>query len=144
MILRGWREIRQCETAKSTKDLNFVGMPPGTILLTPLSSKIECVRRRPWQRHDVNRRGLPCTAAFACTDYKMHGRALERVALELRGTRTLQVCGQAVLSQCDTYSLYVQLSRSSSLQGIILLSQVWGKDLIGNTVPENMVSAKRG
>jgi hypothetical protein len=34
--------------ADSTRELNFVGMPPGTILLTPLSSKIECARRRPW------------------------------------------------------------------------------------------------
>ncbi|PVH90136.1 hypothetical protein DM02DRAFT_548380, partial [Periconia macrospinosa] len=69
--------------ADSTKDFNFVGMPPGTILLTPLSSKVECARRRPWQEHDVTRRGLSCTAAFACTDYKVQGRTLERVALEL-------------------------------------------------------------
>jgi hypothetical protein len=129
--------------AESTKDFDFVGMPPGTILLTPLSSKIECARRRPWQRHDVTRRGLPCTAAFACTDYKVQGRTLERVALELRGTRTVQVYGQAVPSQCDPYSLYVQLSRSTSLQGIMLLSKVLGRDIIGNTVPENMVAAER-
>jgi hypothetical protein len=32
--------------AESTKDLNFVGMPAGTILLTPLSSKIECASFR--------------------------------------------------------------------------------------------------
>jgi hypothetical protein len=46
--------------AESTREFRFVGIPPGTILLTPLSSKIECVRRRPWQQHDVTRRGLPC------------------------------------------------------------------------------------
>ena len=45
--------------AESTKDFNFVGMPPGTIFLTPLSSKMECVKKRPEQRHDVTRRGLP-------------------------------------------------------------------------------------
>jgi hypothetical protein len=129
--------------AESTRDFNFVGMPGGTILLTPLSSKIECIRRRPWQQHDVTRRGLPCTAAFACTDYKVQGRTLERVALELRGTRTLQVGGQAVPSQCDPYSLYVQLSRCRSMQGIMLLSKVRARDIIGNTVPENMVVAER-
>jgi hypothetical protein len=129
--------------AESTRDFNFVGMPPGTILLTPLSSKIECVRRRPWQQHDVTRRGLPCTAAFACTDYKVQGRTLERVALELRGTRTVQVGGQAVPSQCDPYSLCVQLSRSSSLQGIILLSKVRERDIIGNIVPDNMVAVEK-
>jgi hypothetical protein len=129
--------------AQSTRNFNFVGMPPGTILLTPLSSKIECTRRRPWQRHDVTRRGLPCTAAFACTDYKVQGRTLDRVALELRGTRTVQVKGEAVQSQCDPYSLYVQLSRSPSLQGIMLLSKVRERDIIGNTVSENMVAAEK-
>ncbi|KAF2195055.1 hypothetical protein K469DRAFT_733814 [Zopfia rhizophila CBS 207.26] len=108
--------------AESTKDFDFVGMPPGTILLTLMSSKIECVRR-PWQRHDITRKGLPCTAAFACTDYKVQGRTLEQVALELRRTRTVQVRRQAVPSQCDLYSLYMQLSQSTSLQGIMLLSK---------------------
>jgi hypothetical protein len=127
----------------STRDFNFFGMPLGTILLTPLSAKIECTRRRPWQRRDVTRRGLPCTAAFACTDYKVQGRTLERVALELRGTRTVQVDGHAVPSQCDPYSLYVQLSRSPSLQGIMLLSKARERDIIGNTVSENMVAAEK-
>jgi hypothetical protein len=129
--------------AETTKDFNFVGMPPGTILLTPLSSKLDCVKRRPWQRHDVTRRGLPCTAAFACTDYKVQGRTLERVALQLRGTRTTNVQGEQVPSQCDPYSLYVQLSRTRSLDGIMLLSKVRTRDIVGNTVPENMVAAEK-
>jgi hypothetical protein len=39
--------------AESTIDVKFISMPPGTILLRPLSSKIKCVRRRLWQQHDV-------------------------------------------------------------------------------------------
>jgi hypothetical protein len=65
------------------------------------------------------------------------------VALELRGTRTVQVYGQAVLSQCDPYSLFVQLSRCSSLQSIMLLSKVRERDIIGNTMAENMVAAEK-
>jgi hypothetical protein len=103
----------------------------------------ECTRRRPRQQYDVTRRVLPCTAEFACTDSKVQGRTLDRVALELRGTRTLQVGGQAMPSQCDPYSLYVQLSQIPSLQGIILLSKERGRDMIGNTVPENMVAAEK-
>ena len=57
--------------AESTKDFHFVGMPSGTVLLTPLSCKIEGEKRHPSQRSDITRRGLPCTAAFACTDYKV-------------------------------------------------------------------------
>lgn len=57
--------------------------------------------------------------------------------------RTIQVSGQAVPSKCDLYSLYVQLSRSRSLQGITLLSKVRGRDVIGNTVPESIVAAEK-
>ena len=129
--------------AESTKEFSFVGMPPGTILLTPLSVRMDCVKRRPWQQHNVTRRGLPCSAAFAWTDYKVQGRTLENVALELRGTRTVHAGGHAVPSQCDPYSLYVQLSRCRSLEGITLLSKVRERDIIGNTVPDNMVAAER-
>jgi hypothetical protein len=128
--------------AESTRDFHFVGMPPGTILLTPISTRIECQRKRPWQQTDVTRRGLPCAAAFACTDYKVQSRTLDRVALELRGTRTTNIDGQAVPTQCDPYSLYVQLSRSRSLDGIALISKARERDFVGNKVPENMVAAE--
>ncbi|KAL8393665.1 hypothetical protein RB595_003412 [Gaeumannomyces hyphopodioides] len=117
-------------------------MPAGTILLTLISTKIKCQRKRPWQQNDVVRRGLPCAAAFACTDYKVQGRTLDRVALELRGTRTTNIDGQAVPSQCDPYSLYVQLSRCPLLNGIMLLSKARKRDFVGNKVPDNMVAAK--
>lgn len=31
----------------TTKDLHFVSIPPGTILLTPISEKIKCQKKRP-------------------------------------------------------------------------------------------------
>lgn len=127
---------------ETTRGLRFVGMPPETILLTPVSTKIECQRKRPWQQSNVTRRGLPCAAAFACTDYKVQGRTLARVALELHGTRTMNIDGQLVPSPCDPYSLYVQLSRCPSLNGIMLLSKVRERDFIGNKVPESMVAAE--
>ncbi|KAM4060911.1 PIF1-like helicase [Hirsutella rhossiliensis] len=66
----------------------------------------------------------------------------ERVALELRGTRTTKVDGRAVPSQCDPYSLYVQLSRCRTLDGITLVSKVRERDLVGNRVPEEMTAAQ--
>ena len=128
--------------SETTRDFRFIGMPPGTVLLTPTSVKIECQRKRPWQQVDVSRRGLPCAPAFACTDYKVQGRTLDLVALELRGTRTTNIDGQAVPSQCDPYSLYVQLSRCRTLDGIMLLSRAREHDLIGNTVPAEMAQAE--
>ncbi|KAF2175959.1 hypothetical protein K469DRAFT_723761 [Zopfia rhizophila CBS 207.26] len=115
---------------ESTKDFRFVGMPPGTILLTPISSKMDCQRKRPWQKTAVSRRGLPCVPAFACTDYKVQGQTLKRVALELRGTRTTHVNGQT-------------LSRTQSLDDIMLLSKARERDIVGNTIPENMAAAEK-
>ncbi|EKG09253.1 hypothetical protein MPH_13739 [Macrophomina phaseolina MS6] len=127
---------------ETTRDLHFVGMPAGTVLLTPISTKIECQRKRPWQRSDVTRRGLPCAAAFACTDYKVQSRTLDRVALELQGTRTTKIDGQAVPSQCDPYSLYVQLSRCRSLDGVMLVSKARERDFVDNKVPPSMVAVE--
>ncbi|TWU70704.1 hypothetical protein ED733_001417 [Metarhizium rileyi] len=118
--------------SETTKDFHFVGMPPGTILLTPMSVKIQYQRKRPWQQNDVRRKGLPCAAGFACTDYKVS------VALELRGTRTSNVDGRVMSPLCDPYSLYVQLSRCRTLNGIMLLSKVRERVLVGNRVPEEM------
>jgi hypothetical protein len=129
-------------TSQSTQGFHFVGMPPGTILLTPMSTKIECQRKRPWQRSDVVRRGLPCVPAFACTDYKVQGRTLEHVALELRGTRTSMIDGHSVPSQCNPYSLYVQLSQCRSLDGIQLLSRARERDLLGNVIPDVVAAAE--
>jgi hypothetical protein len=72
----------------------------------------------------------------------VQGRTLGRVALELRGTRTTNIDGQAVPTQCDLCSLHVQLSRCPSLEGIMLLSKARERDFVGNKVPDNMVAAE--
>ncbi|KAM4055491.1 PIF1 protein [Hirsutella rhossiliensis] len=104
--------------------------------------KIQRQRKRPWQRNDVSRKGLPCAAAFACTDYKVQGRTFERVALELRGARATNVDGRVVPAQCDPYGLYVQLSRCRTLDASMLVSKVRKRDLVGNRVPEEMSGAQ--
>ncbi|KJK84974.1 hypothetical protein H633G_11199 [Metarhizium anisopliae BRIP 53284] len=81
--------------SETTKDVHFVGMPPGTMLLTPVSVMIRRQRSRPWQQKD-----------------------------------------------CDPYSLYVQLSRCRSLDGIMLISKVRERDLVGNRVPQEMTAAQ--
>ena len=72
----------------------------------------------------------------------MQSRTLERIALELRGTRTTNVDGRVVPSQCDPYSLYVQLSRCRTLDGIMLVSKVRERELVGNRIPEEMTAAQ--
>ncbi|RYP91991.1 hypothetical protein DL770_001846 [Monosporascus sp. CRB-9-2] len=141
-VLRLGRPAGIVLASKTTRDFRFVGMPASTALLTPISTKIECQRKRPWQKSDLSQRGLPYAAAFACTDYKVQSKSLDRVALELRGTRTTNIDGEAVPAQCDPYSLYVQLSRCRSLDGIMLLSKARDRDFVGNRVPDTMVAAE--
>ena len=88
-------------------------------------------------------RGLLYIAAFVYTDYKVQGRTVERVALELRGSRTMYIDGQVVPSQCDPYSLYVQLSYCMSLGGVILILKARERDVVSNMIPENMVEAEK-
>ncbi|XP_044715092.1 PIF1-like helicase domain-containing protein [Hirsutella rhossiliensis] len=102
------------------------GPPAGIILESETTRYLHfCQRKRPWQRNDVSRKGLPCAAAFACTDYKVQGKTLERVALELRGTRTTKMDGTVV-----------------PRNGIMLVSKVRDRDLVGNRVPEEMTAAQ--
>lgn len=68
----------------------------------------------------------------------MKSKTLSRVVLELRRTQTTVVNGEAVPS--DLYSLYVQLSRCPSLDGIMLLSRAQDR---GNTVLEVMTAAEK-
>ncbi|XP_044718723.1 PIF1-like helicase domain-containing protein [Hirsutella rhossiliensis] len=44
--------------------------------------------------------------------------------------------------RCDPYGLYVQLSRCRTLDGIMLVSKVRDRDLVGNRVPEEMTAAQ--
>lgn len=52
------------------------------------------------------------------------------------------VDGKPVPAQCDPYSLYVQLSRCRTMDGIMLVSKVRERDLVGNRVPQEMTAAQ--
>ncbi|KAI6639484.1 hypothetical protein MCOR14_003871 [Pyricularia oryzae] len=104
-------------TSEATVGYGFVGLPPDAILVTPVKMKIEPVGKRSWQTRTA-------------------------IALELRGTLTTRVDGVPVASACDPYSLYVQLSRCTTLGGIKLLSEVREKDFVDNRVPQAMAEAE--
>jgi hypothetical protein len=72
----------------------------------------------------------------------VQSRTLNRVALELRGAKTTKINGEAVPSQYNPYSLYVQLSRYLRLDGIMLLSKVRERDFVGNKVADSIVATE--
>ncbi|XP_044717940.1 PIF1-like helicase domain-containing protein [Hirsutella rhossiliensis] len=89
----------------------------------PAGIMLESETTKDVQFNDVSRKGLPCTAAFACTDYKVQGRTLERVALELRGTRTSNIED----APCPRSATRTALRE---------------RDLVGNKVPDEMTDAE--
>jgi hypothetical protein len=77
--------------------------------------------------------------AFVLTDYKAQGKTFADALLELRGNRVTN--GQP--SKCDFTSLYVQLSRCKTLQGIKLLNIVRPQDFLGNKPDQVIVDAMK-
>jgi hypothetical protein len=141
-ILHFWPSRGGLAGSGDDKRLPLRGHAPGTILLMPISTKWSARGSGHGNKVTSARGDYHAQPAFACTDYKVQGRTLARVALELRGSRTVKVRGEAVPSQCDPYSLYVQLSRCRSLDAIMLSSKARERDIVGNTVPENMATAE--
>jgi hypothetical protein len=122
--------------SRETKDLAVPALPTGTVLIRPISHTLD-----PANSHfrflsgKCTRRGLPVVPAFVLTDYKAQSKTFVEVLLELRGNRMTN--GQP--SKCDFTSLYVQLSRCRTLQGIKLLSPVRHEDFIGNKLDQSIV-----
>ncbi|KAG6996878.1 ATP-dependent DNA helicase pfh1 [Fusarium oxysporum f. sp. conglutinans] len=122
--------------SRETKDLAVPALPTGTVLIRPLSHTLD-----PASSHfrflsgKCTRRGLPVAPAFALTDYKAQSKTFAEVLLELRGHHIVN--GEP--SKCDFTSLYVQLSRCTTLRGIRLLSPVRRQDFIGNKLDQTIV-----
>jgi hypothetical protein len=72
----------------------------------------------------------------------VQGRTLDKVTLELQGTRTMIINSETKASPCDPYNLYIQLSRCTSLDGITLVSRARTKDIVDNKVPSDMIAAE--
>lgn len=124
--------------SSDTASLAVPVLPAEMVLVRPISHILE-----PTDSHfkflstKCTRRGLPVVPAFVLTDYKSQSKTFADVLLELRGNRVTN--GEP--SKCDFTSLYVQLSRGTTLRGIKLLSPVRPQDFIGNKLDQKMVDA---
>ena len=133
-------------SSESTREYEITGLPRGMLLLQPRSAKISMTKFRrglsSLYRNSLSRRGFSCAATFACTDFKVQGRTLDNVWLDLRGTREMiEPDSSRTASKVSPESLYVQLSRARSLGGIRLLSEARPQDIEGNKVSQEMQDA---
>ena len=119
--------------SEETKALAIPSLPVGTVLIRPMSHTLDSTNSHfKFLSARCTRRGLPVVPAFVLTDYKAQGKTFIEVLLELRGNRVTN--GEP--SKCDFTSLYVQLSRCTSLRGIKLLGPVRHHDFIGNRLDQ--------
>ncbi|KAM5529293.1 hypothetical protein FOXYSP1_17137 [Fusarium oxysporum f. sp. phaseoli] len=126
--------------SQETKDLTIPTLPAGTLLIRPITHVLDPANSYyKFLSGKCTRRGLPVVPAFVLTDYKAQGKTFVDVLLELRGNRVAN--GQP--SRCDFTSLYVQLSRCKTLQGIRLLNLVRPQDFLGNKPDQGIVDAMR-
>lgn len=124
--------------SRDTASLAVPVLPAEMVLIRPISHILD-----PTDPHfkflstKCTRRGLPVVPAFVLTDYKSQSKTFAEVLLELRGNRMTN--GEP--SKCDFTSLYVQLSRCTTLRGIKLLSPIRPQDFINNRLDQTMVNA---
>ncbi|KAH7461132.1 hypothetical protein FOMA001_g19195 [Fusarium oxysporum f. sp. matthiolae] len=124
--------------SNETKDVTIPSLPTGMILIRPIAFSLSPIDRHfKFLSAKCTRKGLPAVAAFVITDYKAQSKTFPQVLLELRGNRVIN--GQP--SKCDFTSLYVQLSRCRTLEGIKLLSPVRTQDFIGNKLDQKILEA---
>ncbi|KJZ68027.1 hypothetical protein HIM_12582 [Hirsutella minnesotensis 3608] len=124
--------------SSDTASLAVPVLPAEMVLVRPISHILEPTDCRfRFLSTKCTRRGLPVVPAFVLTDYKSQSKTFADVLLELRGNRVTN--GEP--SKCDFTSLYVQLSRGTTLRGIKLLSPVRPQDFIGNKLDQKMVDA---
>jgi PIF1-like helicase len=91
--------------------LNFPGLPPGIIPLTPSQVKFS-VTGRSGKRFKITRRQYAMTAGYAFTDYKSQGQTIEYVIIDI---------GRPPTGSSSPFSVYVALSRSRGRDTIRLL-----------------------
>jgi ATP-dependent DNA helicase PIF1 len=127
-------------------DVATPGLPRGTILIKSKTAAIPNAMRgkdrrsrgRPGFRWVTHRTGPLCTPAFAMTDQKSQGKQFSDVLLNLKGVR-----GSGTATRPSFMSLYVQLSRAESWEGLYLFRKPARGDFIEpkNVLAEDMRDA---
>jgi hypothetical protein len=103
----------------NTKRLTFENLEPSIIPVFPLDKSITL------KGYSVRRKQVPMCPAFSLTDYKIQGSTLTIAVLDLKDDPTTK--GQ---SEHKKYcSLYVQLCRLRSSDGLHLLRKISIEDL---------------
>ncbi|KAK9443982.1 hypothetical protein VB005_02508 [Metarhizium brunneum] len=123
--------------SKSTANLSFPGIPPGTVMVCRKKATMVPTRRNRL-RMRCQRQGLPCAPGFVMTDFKAQSKTMAKAVLGLYGYRLLP-SGEP--SACEYTTAYVQLSRCTSFEGMRLLREVRPVDFLNLRLDEKKLAA---
>lgn len=108
--------------SEATAETAVPGLPKGMMLVKPEAVRVPSELRggrwragKPGFARVTHRTGLPCTPSFAVTDQKSQGKQFSDVLVNLKGGR-----GRNALGKPTFMSLYVQLSRAETWDGLYL------------------------
>ncbi|KAK1634962.1 hypothetical protein BDP81DRAFT_432315, partial [Colletotrichum phormii] len=137
--------------SKETDGLAFPNLPLGTVVLPAKNVRIEkqhVKTLRPGMSSKTKlgliRTGLPCSPAFALTDFKAQGRTLDKTLLGLYGTRgTKGIGASGRTSKCSAITMYVQLSRARRFDDIALIEPLNTADFLAATMPKDQIEGMK-
>jgi PIF1-like helicase len=107
-------------TSPNTQSIQLPGLDRGIIPLLPISEPVTRKRRPSF----TWRTALPCTPAFAITDYKSQSQSFDKICVDID-------------SHSSFSSMYVDLSRGRRLEGVSLLRPI--SETIWNREPPSNV-----
>ncbi|KAI9104878.1 hypothetical protein DFS34DRAFT_641974 [Phlyctochytrium arcticum] len=122
--------------SNNTQHLKFPNLPPGTILIPSITTRVPYTVMNTRRKETCSRNGLPCTPGFVITDYKSQGKTLTIAVVGLYGRHEM---GGAP-AKCDFVSLYVQLSRPTSFANLRLLRPLNVEEFIEASPPPKMTA----
>jgi hypothetical protein len=103
----------------NSKHLAFKDLEAKVVPVFPIERSITV------KGYSVRRKQVPMCPAFSLTDYKVQGLTLTTAVLDLKGDPS----GKGQNEHKTFCSMYVQLSRLRSLEGLHLLQEIDMKDL---------------
>ncbi|KAK7001750.1 PIF1-like helicase-domain-containing protein, partial [Favolaschia claudopus] len=98
-------------------NFNMDGRDKDIVPIVPFTSYFR-YKSKSGRSFPITRKQLPLLPAYAFTDYKAQGKSLRRVIVDLNGARSLQ-------------SLYVMISRATSLKSVAVLRNFTSRTLYG-------------
>lgn len=108
-------------SSPSTLSHQIEGLPPGVLFITPVTAVLPQKAGYPVRR--CTRIGLPCVTAFAMTAHKAQGRSFDKAMIDIASL----AAGINGPTYTGFESLYVQISRVKSLEGLYL-SEIMSQD----------------